>query len=58
MPGTLMLSLQGEFLFKRNYTVFAVVLGITVVAAVLSIRYRQTIYRWMEKLNGKTEADR
>ena len=58
MPGTLMLSLQGEFLFKRNYTVFAVVLGITVVAAILSIHYRQKIYRWMEKLNGKTEADR
>lgn len=58
MPGTLMLSLQGEFLFQKNYTVFAVVLGITVVAAVLSIRYRNKIYRWMEKLNGKTEASR
>ena len=58
MPGTLILSLQGEYLFKRNYTVFAVVLGITVLVAFLSIRYRQKIYRWMEKLNGKTEAGR
>ncbi|XPS86746.1 hypothetical protein Dvar_47640 [Desulfosarcina variabilis str. Montpellier] len=58
MPGTLMLSLQGEFLFKRNYTVFAVVLGVTALAAFLCIRYRKKIYGWMEKLNGKTEADR
>ena len=53
MPGTLMLSLQGEFLFQKNYTVFCVVLGITALVAFLSIRYRNKIYRWMEKLNGK-----
>jgi uncharacterized membrane protein YdjX (TVP38/TMEM64 family) len=53
MPGTLMLSLQGEYLFQKNYTVFAVVLGVTFLAAVLSIRYRERIYRWMEKLNRK-----
>ena len=58
MPGTLMLSLQGEFLFQKNYAVFAVVVGVTVLAAALSIRYRETIYRWMEKLNRKTTDSR
>lgn len=58
MPGTFMLSLQGEFLFQKNYSVFAVVFGMTLLAAVLSIRYRETIYRWMEKLNRKRPGSR
>jgi uncharacterized membrane protein YdjX (TVP38/TMEM64 family) len=58
MPGTLMLSVQGEFVFHKNYVVFGVVFGVTVLAAFLSIRYRETIYRWMEKLNGKTDGSR
>jgi len=58
MPGTLMLSLQGEFLFQKNYAVFAVVFGVTLLAAALSIRYRETIYRWMETLNRKTPGSR
>ncbi|WP_155319996.1 TVP38/TMEM64 family protein [Desulfosarcina alkanivorans] len=58
MPGTLMLSIQGEFVFQKNYVVFAVVFGVTVLAAFLSIRYRETIYRWMERLNGKTDGSR
>jgi uncharacterized membrane protein YdjX (TVP38/TMEM64 family) len=58
MPGTFMLSLQGEFLFEKNYAVFAAVFGVTLLAAALSIRYRETIYRWMEKLNRKTTGSR
>ena len=58
MPGTLMLSLQGAFLFKKNYVVFAVVFAVTVLVAFLTIRYHDAIYRWLEKLNGKTGADR
>ncbi len=58
MPGTLMLSLQGDILFNGNYLVFTVVFSVTVLVAVLSIRYRETIYRWIEKLNRKTERGR
>ena len=58
MPGTFMLSLQGASLFQKNYAVFAAILSITGVVAFLSIRYRNTIYRWMEKLNGKSEGSR
>jgi uncharacterized membrane protein YdjX (TVP38/TMEM64 family) len=52
MPGTLLLSLQGEFLFEKNYRVLGIVLAVTVLAAVVSIHCRERIYRWMEKLNG------
>lgn len=58
MPGTLMLSLQGEHLFQKNYAVFAVILTVTVLVAFLSIRYREWIYRKMEKLNGKNKGSR
>lgn len=58
MPGTLMLSLQGEFLFNKNYVVFTVISTVTVLVAFLTIRYREPIYRWIEKLNGKTDGRR
>jgi uncharacterized membrane protein YdjX (TVP38/TMEM64 family) len=58
MPGTLLLSLQGDFLFKKNYVVFAVVFAVTVLVAFLTIRFRDAIYRWLEKLNGKSGTDR
>ena len=58
MPGTFMLSLQGEYLFQKNYAVFAIIFGVTLLVAFLSIRYRETIYRWMEKLNRKTPGSR
>jgi uncharacterized membrane protein YdjX (TVP38/TMEM64 family) len=48
MPGTLMLSLQGEFLFAKNYGVFAVIVIVGLVAVGLAIRYRRTLYGWME----------
>ncbi len=51
MPGTFMLSLQGEFLFEQNYVVLAVVAGLCAIAAFLAIRYRQSIYRWVERFN-------
>lgn len=58
MPGTLMLSLQGEFLFEKNYLIFAVVSGVTMLVAWLSIHYRERLYRWMEKVNGKSDGSR
>ena len=58
MPGTLLLSLQGDFLFKKNYVVFAVVFAVTALVAFLTIRFRDAIYRRLEKLNGKSGTDR
>lgn len=53
MPGTLMLSLQGEFLFKQNYTVMAVIGIICLIIILLSIRYRKSVYRWIEQINQR-----
>ncbi len=58
MPGTLMLSVQGHFLFEKNYVVFAIVFSVTLLVAYLCIRYRDRIYRAVEKLNGKAPGSR
>lgn len=49
MPGTLMLSLQGSMLFERMYGVFALILGVCGLAMFLAYRYRENLYRWIEK---------
>lgn len=54
MPGTLMLSLQGEFLFEQNYVVFGIIVAVAAVVTWLAIQYREPLYGWMEKLDAKT----
>jgi len=51
MPGTLMLSLQGAMLFERMYGLFAIMLGICGLGMLLAYRYRERLYRWIEKMN-------
>lgn len=58
MPGTLMLSLKGEFLFRKNYLVFSILLGVVALVALLSVRYREKIYAWIEKLDQKSANGR
>ena len=53
MPGTLLLSLQGAFVFKQNYWLFALIFGLSLLAAFLGYRYRETVYGWVEKLNSR-----
>lgn len=53
MPGTLMLSLQGEFLFAQNYRVLGVIGAICLVVVLLAIRYRKTVYGWAEQINKR-----
>ncbi len=57
MPGTLMLSLQGAFLFERLYGLFAVIFAVSAGLLLLAYRYRTRLYRWMDNLQnseGKT----
>jgi len=49
MPGTFLLSLQGGALSDKQYGLFFIVLGVCVVGLVLLFRYREDLYRWMEK---------
>lgn len=51
MPGTLLLSLQGEFLFERNYPLLWTLLGIGLIGAGLTYLFREKIYRWIERSN-------
>jgi len=53
MPGTLILSLQGEFLFAQNYGVFAGMGLICLLIVGLAIRYRKAVYGWLESVNRR-----
>ncbi len=53
MPGTLMLSLQGEFLFARKYGVFVGVVLFSLVVALVAFIYRKTLYEWAGHINHK-----
>lgn len=52
MPGTLLLSLQGALVFKQNYGLFALIFGLCLLAVFLGYRYRESVYRWIEKSTG------
>jgi uncharacterized membrane protein YdjX (TVP38/TMEM64 family) len=56
MPGTLILSLQGEFLFEKNYPLLLTFIAICLVAAFIAIRFREKLYRWIEKVNGRQQS--
>jgi uncharacterized membrane protein YdjX (TVP38/TMEM64 family) len=53
MPGTLMLSLQGSYVFEQSYGWFALIVSVCLVLIFLAYRYREGLYRWIEKFNGK-----
>jgi uncharacterized membrane protein YdjX (TVP38/TMEM64 family) len=52
MPGTLMLSLQGAALYDRSYGLLAGVASACLVLILLAYRYREALYRWVEKMNS------
>jgi len=49
MPGTFMLSLQGEFLFGEMYGFFIAAIGICGILVLVAYVYREHIYRWIER---------
>lgn len=52
MPGTFMLSLQGALLIEHSYKMFALILVICIVLVFIAFRYKENLYRWIEKING------
>jgi uncharacterized membrane protein YdjX (TVP38/TMEM64 family) len=56
IPGTLMLSLQGALVFEKNYFIFVVIIVINLIVVYLGYRYREGIYKWVEKINGAPPA--
>jgi uncharacterized membrane protein YdjX (TVP38/TMEM64 family) len=53
MPGTFMLSLQGASLLEQKYAVFALLLGFCLLVCFFAYRYRDDLYRWIERMNNK-----
>jgi uncharacterized membrane protein YdjX (TVP38/TMEM64 family) len=51
MPGTFVLSLQGASLYDQNYVLLAVVAAACLMLALLAYRFREPLYRWVEKMN-------
>jgi uncharacterized membrane protein YdjX (TVP38/TMEM64 family) len=56
MPGTLVLSLKGASLYDQNYVLLAVVAAACLALAALAYRYRQPLYRWIEKMNPPRDS--
>jgi len=52
IPGTLLLSLQGAFLFDKMYAWFALVMAACLFLALWAYRCRERLYAWLEKMNG------
>ena len=52
MPGTFMLSLQGSLLLEQSYKMFALIFGICIVLIFMAFRYKENLYRYIEKVNG------
>jgi len=53
IPGTLMLSLQGAQVYEGNYVAFAVIFALCLVVGGLMFYYRETLYQWVRRLEGK-----
>lgn len=49
MPGTFMLSLQGDFLYDEMYGFFIIAAVLCIILCVLAYRYRENIYRWIDR---------
>lgn len=50
LPGTLMLTMQGAQIYKGNYWASLILLGFCVVLAALTYYFRETLYRWIRRL--------
>jgi uncharacterized membrane protein YdjX (TVP38/TMEM64 family) len=55
IPGPLMLSLQGALVFEQNYFVFCIVVAINLLIVYYGYRYREALYRRIEKINGGSQ---
>ena len=53
MPGTFALSLQGAFLYEKNYVMLGVMIGAGLILLLLCYGYREKIYLLVERLEKK-----
>ena len=55
MPGTFLLTLQGANVYKGHYVSFFILLGIFLLAGLLMLLYKETLYRWLRSWGKKNE---
>ena len=53
MPGTSMLSLQGQFLFAQKSGIFVGVVLFSLAVVLVAFIYRKTLYEWAGQINHK-----
>lgn len=53
MPGTFLLSLQGDYLFEQNYVIFTLIFCLCILLSILAYKYKEQIYQLIERLNNK-----
>ena len=53
MPGTLMLSLQGSYVFEQRYGLFALIMGLCLVVIYFAYKHREALYQWLERFDKK-----
>lgn len=51
MPGTLLLSLQGHFLFEQNYLLLGGLLGLSLLVGLAAFYYRDRLYEWAGRID-------
>jgi uncharacterized membrane protein YdjX (TVP38/TMEM64 family) len=57
MPGTMLLSLQGAFLFEKNYLLLTVFIAISLLLAYIAFRWREKLYLWVARDNNKGNTE-
>lgn len=53
IPGTIMLSVQGAFLYQKMYGVLAMVFGISVILVLGAFLFRERIYRLAKRFDSE-----
>lgn len=53
MPGTLMLSLQGAFLFERKYALMAGVMLVSILLLLVVYWFRNHLYEWAQRQENR-----
>jgi uncharacterized membrane protein YdjX (TVP38/TMEM64 family) len=51
MPGTLLLSLQGHYLFEQNYLLLGSLLILSLLVVAAAIYYRDRLYEWAQGID-------
>jgi uncharacterized membrane protein YdjX (TVP38/TMEM64 family) len=55
LPGTLMLTLQGAQVYKGNYHMTLILVGLCLVLAAVMYYYRESLYHWLKRWDSHGE---